>query len=102
MLVGEGWGETASVEFPVHQKRKNRLAHLDKQVVCVEKTWCWLSLPWECCRGGGGGGGGAAEEVVDDDDLSERHWSIFGILIVDLGAIELDSQFSIAIWRKHR
>lgn len=63
MLVGEGWGETASVEFP-----------------------------WEFC--GSGGGGGAAEEVVvddDDDDLSEIHWSIFGILIVDLGAIEFDS-----------
>lgn len=87
MLVGEGWGETASVEFPVHQKRKNRLAHLDKQVVCVEKTWCRLRLPGEFC------GGGAAEEVVvdDDDDLSERYWSIFGILIVDLGAIEFDS-----------
>ena len=99
MLVGEGWGETASVEFPVHQKRKNRLAHLDKQVVRVEKNWCRLSLPWEFC---GGGGRGEAEEFVDDDDdLRERHWSIFGILMVDLGAIEFDSQFSIAI-RKHR
>ena len=102
MLLVEGWGETASVEFPVHQKRINRLAHLDKRVVCVEKTWCRLNLPWEF-RGGGGGGGGAAEEVVDDDDdLSERHWSIFGILIVDLGAIEFDSQFSIAIRRKQK
>ena len=70
-------------------------------MVCVEKTWCRLSLSWEFC--GGGGAGGAAEEVFDDDDdLSERHWSIFGILIVDLGAIEFDSQFSIAIRRKQR